>query len=339
MVLVALSLIVLLPQHARADSRGPATRVVTDMAGRKVTLPMQIKSIATVGPVPVLNGFIFVFGDGDKIVNGLPKQLNHKYQSKSAPSLATKPILQGSSNGLNLEELLRLSPDVAFTMDRGTVDVLQRNGIATIYLSWRNPEDLKRLVRLVGEVLNKPAVAEEYVRYFDDTVKRVAAAESRIPRGKRPRVLSFNVKTLTQDHLIAEWWIEAAGGISVTNNGRSTESYTFSMEQVLAWNPDVMIVNSSSELTELYHDGRFSNMKAIKNHQVFVSPIGTHLWNHRVIEQPLAVLWAAKTFYPNEFKSLDMVKEMQAFYGHFFHYAMSDFEAREILSGGSSPHR
>jgi iron complex transport system substrate-binding protein len=51
------------------------------------------------------------------------------------------------------------------------------------------------------------------------------------------------------------------------------------------------------------------------------------------------VLWAAKTFYPNEFKSLDMVKEMQAFYGHFFHYAMSDSEAREILGGSSSPRR
>ena len=339
MILLALSLIVLLPRHAQADSRGPATRVVTDMAGRKVTLPMQIKSIATVGPVPVLNGFVFVFGDGDKIVNGLPKQLNHKYQTRFAPSLAAKPILQGSSSGLNLEELLKLSPDVVFAMDRGTVDVLQRNGIATIYLSWRNPEDLKRLVRLVGEVLNKPAVAEEYVRYFDNTVKRVAAAESRIPREKRLRVLSFTVKTLTQDHLIAEWWIEAAGGVSVTNNGRSTESYTFSMEQVLAWNPDVIIVNSPEDLTELYHDGRFSNLKAIKKHRVFVSPLGTHLWNHRAIEQPLAVLWAAKTFYPDEFRSLDMVKEMQAFYGHFFHYAMSGSEAREILGGSSSPRR
>lgn len=329
-------MIVLQPSIAKAEAREAATRVVTDMAGRRVTLPRQIRSIVTMGPVPVLNGFIFVFGDGDKIVSGLPYMFtspHYKYQTRFAPTLASRPKLQGSGRGPNLEELLKVAPDVVFTMDRETVDLLERNGIATVYLSWRQPDDVKRLVRLVGEVLNKPAVAEDYIKFFDDTVKRVSSTQLRVPREKRPRVLYCNVRHLTQDHLIAEWWIETAGGISVTNNGRATESYSFSMEQMLAWDPDILIVSSPDDLKELYREGRFSDLKAVKSHRVYVAPIATHLWTNRTIEQPLTLLWAAKTFYPAEFKAVDVVKEMKIFYGHFFHYAMSDSEAREILSG------
>lgn len=316
--------------------REAPVRLVTDMAGRRVRLPQQVRHIVTLGPVPVLNGFIFAFGDGDKIVNGLPAMFNsprYKYQTRFAPSLANKPALQGSGRGPNLEELLKVSPDVVFTMDRETVDVLESNGIATVFLSWRQPDDVKRLVRLVGEVLNKPATAEEYIQYFDGTVKRITGVVNAIPREKRVRVLYCNVKRLTQDHLIAEWWIETAGGISVTNNGRSAEAYAFSLEQMFAWNPDVLVVPAADDLEEVYRDRRFRDLKAVKAHRVFIAPTAAHLWANRTIEQPLTLLWAAKTFYPSEFRTLDMVKEMQLFYGHLFHYRMSEGEAREILSG------
>ena len=53
--------------------------------------------------------------------------------------------------------------------------------------------------------------------------------------------------TLTQPRLIAEWWIPAAGGISVTNDGRTAESKTFSLEQLIAWDPDILIVTEPKE--------------------------------------------------------------------------------------------
>jgi iron complex transport system substrate-binding protein len=325
-------------QNEQAVGKAEGKRYVTDMAGRRVALPGQVKRIVTLGPVPVLNSFIFTLGEGEKIVNGLPlsfaRSPRYRYQTLFAPSLAHEPDVQGNAGGRpDLEALLKARPDVIFTMDLQTTDVLERNGFAAVFLSWRQPEDVKGLMRLVGEVLNRQDGAAEYIRYFDDTVKRVGEVVSRVPQGKRPRVLLCTVRTLTQPHLIAEWWIETAGGTSVTNNGRSMESFTFSLEQMLAWNPDILLVSGPEDLKEVYEDRRFLAIKAVKSRRIYVAPCAAHLWANRTAEQPLTVLWAAKIFHPELFKNLDLIKEMQYFYGRFFHYRMSDGEAREILNG------
>ncbi len=324
-------------QAEQQVNRPEGTRYVTDMAGRRVLLPREVKRIVTLGPVPVLNSFIFALGEGEKIVSGLPfsfaRSPRYKYQTLFAPALAHEPDLQGSGAGLDLEALLKVRPDVIFTMDRRTCDVLERNGFAAVFLSWRRPDDVKLLMTLVGEVLNRQDRAAEYLKYFDDTVKRVREVVSRVPEQKRPKVLLCTVRSLTQPHLIAEWWIETAGGISVTNNGRSIENFTFSLEQMLAWNPDVLLVSGQEDLKEIYKDRRFLAIKAVKSHRVYIAPCAAHLWANRTAEQPLTVLWAAKIFYPESFRNLDLVKEMEYFYGRFFHYQMSDGEAREILNG------
>ena len=69
---------------------------------------------------------------------------------------------------------------------------------------------------VLGEVFRKPDVAARYRRYFDDTLGRVAAALQSGPAPVRPTVLYFHPASLTQPRLIAEWWIPAAGGVSVT---------------------------------------------------------------------------------------------------------------------------
>jgi len=325
-------------QSQQSALRAEGKRYVTDMAGRKVALPKQVKRIVTLGPVPVLNSFIFALGEGEKIVNGLPfsfaRSPRYKYQTLFAPVLANEPDLQGSGGGhFDIEALLKARPDVIFAMDRVTTDSLERKGFAVVFLSWRQPEDVKALMRLVGEVLNREDAAAEYTRYFDDTVKRVREVVSRIPPKQRPKVLFCTIRNLTQPHLIAEWWIETAGGISVTNNGRRMEGFTFSLEQMLAWNPDVLLLSSQGDLKDVYEDRRFFTIKAVKSRRVYVAPLAAHLWANRTVEQPLTLLWAAKLFYPEQFKSLDLVKEMEYFYGRFFHYRMSDLEAREILNG------
>ncbi|CAA7599947.1 ABC transporter periplasmic binding domain protein [Acididesulfobacillus acetoxydans] len=313
-----------------------AMHTIIDMAGQKVTLPLKINRVATVGPVPVLNGFIFAFGEQKKIVNGLPlfaKSKRWKYQTVFAPGIATEPSVQGANNDPNLEELLKVNPDVVFTMDQRSAETIRKSGIPAVYLSWTQPEDVKKVMKIVGQVFNKEAVAEDYIKYFDQTLNQVKGVVSQIPQAQRPKVLYCDVKTLTEPQLIAEWWIPAAGGISVTNNGRKAESISFSMEQVLKWNPDILIVTDPTEVKEVYHDPRFSRIKAIINKKVFAAPMGSSIWANRTIEQPLTVLWAAKTFYPQRFKNVNLDQTVKNFYAHFFKYRLSDQQVNEILSG------
>lgn len=223
------------------------SRTVTDTAGRKVVAPVQINRIATIGTVPVFNGFLFAFGEGGKIVNGLPdfaRSPRYRLQSLFAPSLAGKPQMQGGSSDPKLEELLKAAPDGY--VHHGPAD---NRSPRTKWHPNRLPGleaagGRKRVMRLIGDVLGKPAIAAEYISYFESAVPRVTTITGRILRERWPKALYCNLKRLTQDQLIGEWWIETAGGVSVTNNGRSVEAYPFSIEQMFTWDPDIFIVAS-----------------------------------------------------------------------------------------------
>lgn len=322
------------------DPTGTATtttRTVTDMAGREVTIPAKIESVVTLGSVPPLNSLVFVLGESGAIVNGLPDEYlrspRWKYQTTFAPQLATQPVMQAPDRSPQLEELLAADPDVVLTTYQTNIEPLESRGIPVIFIAWQDPDDVKAAVTLLGEVFNKQDVAADYIDYFDRTIARVEEVTREIPESERPRVIYMNLKDMTQPHLIAEWWITTAGGNSVTNDGRTSESLGFSAEQLIAWDPEIMIISSKDDVGTVYDDSRFATIAAVQNERVMLAPIGSHNWANRTIENPLTVLWAAKTFYPDRFADIDLVQEVRDFYSHFFHHEITVEQAEEILSG------
>jgi iron complex transport system substrate-binding protein len=119
----------------------------------------------------------------------------------------------------------------------------------------------------------------------------------------------------------------------VTDDGRKAESRTFSLEQVMLWDPDILIVTDPKDVSFVGTDRVFKQLKAVRAGRVHVVPVGAHTWANRTAEQPLTVLWAAKTFHPERFADLDLAAETKAFYQHFFDHALSDAQVTEILSG------
>jgi len=310
------------------------TRTITDMLGRTVEIPTEINKVVTVGAVPIINGYIFAMGEGDKIANGLPAfaQKTKKYQILLAPQIANEPVLQGASRGVNIEELLKVNPDVVFTMSKDQIEVMERNNIPVVFLSCRNANESKQIIKLMGEIFNKPSRARDYINYFNATVDRVDKVVSSISVEKKPKVLyCMHLNTVT--HLIVDWWINKAGGISVSSGKRSTEKYQFDKEQLLKWDPDILIVSTPDEFNRVYNDPVYNSISAVKNKKVYIGPIGIFRWCHRDVEMPLTVLWAAKIFYPDKFKDVDLEKETMDFYRKFFNYNLSRKEAKEILSG------
>ena len=312
-----------------------ADREITDMAGRKVKLSTKIRRTVTLGSLPVINSFVYAMAEGSTIVNGLADfaRAHWKYQTVFAPTIAGKPVMQQPNREPNVEAIMLAAPDVVLTMHREHVDMLASRGVPVVFLSWQQPEDVKECMAVLGQVYGKPERAARYQRYFDETLARVSAALAPVPKDQRPTVLYFQPSTLTQPRLIAEWWIPAAGGISVTDDGRTTESKTFSLEQLVKWDPDILIVTESRDIERLKTDRVFSQLKAVKAGKVYVVPVGAHTWSNRTAEQPLTVLWAAETFHPGRVKDLNLAAETKRFYREFFDRVLPDAAVTEILSG------
>lgn len=317
----------------------PRARSVVDAAGRTVVLPERIDRIATVGSVPVINGYLFALGAGGKIVNGLPPRFTRsdrwRLQSAIAPYLVDRPVLQGqTSSEVNPETLVALAPDLVITMDLLRTRTLETARIPVLYIAWRNASDIDTNMRILGRALDCMPRADDYLRYFDATMRRVRQTLENVAPHDRPRALYFNPGTMSTPLDIANWWIDAAGGRSVTAALATEGAAHYTHEQLLMWDPDVLIVNSPEQVQAVQSDERFSRLGAVRSGRVHATPIGAHSWGQRTIEQPLTVLWAAKRMHPGRFAQVDLENEVRTFYRRFFRYEIADDEVRWILAGG-----
>jgi iron complex transport system substrate-binding protein len=323
---------------AAAPSARAAGRSVLDMAGRRVELPARIQRIVTLGSLPVLNTFVFAFGRGHQIVNGLADfdRPHWKFQHVFAPQLRGQPTMQHINRDPIPEALLRAEPDVVLTMHREPVQRLAALGLKVIFLNWREPEDVKACITLLGQVFAADERARAYRRWFDGTLERVRQSLHGLAVAERPRALYLQPETLTQPRLIAEWWIPAAGGTSVSADGRRTETRTLTLEQVLAWDPDRLFLTTTQALRRVTGDAAFAGLRAARNGRLHVVPTGAHTWSNRTAEQPLTVLWATRALHPTRVPWLDLAAEAERFYADFFGVRLSGVQIAEILGGAAA---
>ncbi|MDD5053689.1 MAG: ABC transporter substrate-binding protein [Sulfuricurvum sp.] len=313
-------------------------KIIYDTDNNPVSVPNKTQNIVTIGAVPVLSSFIFALGKGDAITNALPgKFKNSLITSKLYDALAPNAsktstyLLDGMDSGVNVELLLKDNPQIVFTMDSIVSKTLRGKGLNVASLQWREEKDIKKIMLFLGELMGVKSKAVEYNRYVDQKLSYVQSIINKIPSKEKKKVLYFDYKTMTTPHLIVDWWIMKAGGISLSDSTRKIEKFTFSAEQIIVMNPDIIVLSNPNDVDSLYKNTKFSTLNAVKNRQVFVSPHGMHLWAYRTSEQPLMVLWAAKTFYPEYFNKLDIREETKAFYEHFVKYKLSDQDLTDIL--------
>jgi len=197
--------------------------------------------------------------------------------------------------------------------------------------------DLKTTARMTGEVLGAREAqrAAEWIGYLEDNIRRVTAVTSKIPTGERPRVLhtaTGTIFTIDGVKTVVDDWINVAGGVNVADVVSNARPVT--MEQIAAWNPDVIIVGTAPNETSrqaILSDPRWSQIKAVKTGRVYVNPTGVYLWDRHSAEAALQVLWAAKTLHPDRFSDLDVGRETKAFYARFFGHTLTDAELDTIM--------
>jgi iron complex transport system substrate-binding protein len=326
-------------QNKTTGTSGSTERTVTDMAGRTVTLPAEINKIGTFGAIGVLNTFVETMGAGDKICNeGSPSFVKSpswsKYQYLFAPQLPNCLPFQGADSEVLMENVLSVKPDLCLTMDSAMTAQLEAQGLTVIQLSWTKTEDVKQCITLLGEVLNKQDVAKDYLSYFDDMVAKADKLTKNIPEANKKKVVYGTISQFTQPHIIAEWWIPEAGGISVTSASRTAttgETLTYTMEDLLQWNPDVMIVTDKSEKEKILADERFAGLTAVTNNAIYVMPRVAHVWGNRTTEQPLTIMWTMNKLYPDIKSNKDLAEDIKYFYSHFLKYDFTDAQIQEII--------
>jgi iron complex transport system substrate-binding protein len=322
-----------------------SARTITDIANRTVELPDVVRRVAD--PWHANNAMVLMLGGADRIVATSNQAARQPWLRRLYPPIASVPVAFTEAGDVNIETLASAHPDVILMAYGGTLprwlpkaDALH---IPVVLMPNTSLADLKTTALMTGEVLGGDSVhlAQEYVRYFDANIALVQRVISAIPASERVKVLhtaSNGIFSVDGRDTLVDDWIRVAGGINaatITGNIR-----TVGIEQILAWNPDVIIVGnatSDSGRRQILEDPRWREVKAVREGRVYTNPVGAYLWDRHSAESALQVLWAAKTLYPSRFPELDIEKETREFYARFFRYALSPAELRSILEATPPP--
>ncbi|MDX1567267.1 MAG: ABC transporter substrate-binding protein [Longimicrobiales bacterium] len=158
-----------------SEAPAPAIRIQDD-AGREVTLSEPPERIVSL--VPSATETLVALGAGDRLVA--------RTDYDTLPRLRSLPSVGGGLHP-NLERLVALGPDLVIRFagpsDRSTPSRLTELGIPHLAVRPDGIEDVRRIVRMMGQVARVPNRADSLVAEMDSTLSRIAGrVGSRPPR-------------------------------------------------------------------------------------------------------------------------------------------------------------
>ena len=312
-------------------------RDVKDVTGDVVKVPAKVEKIATLWYAN--NQIILMLGGADKIVATTDLIKNNKWFAHIYPRITSIP---NGVNGkdLQVEELIKLSPDVVIAADKKNKEELTKSGFTVLYPSFTNHADMKKSVSIMAEVIggDAPKIAEKFNEYFDGNLKKTLSKTNKIAASDRPKVLHIadgkNLFKVDGTNTIIDEWIRVAGGQNAVQ--KAGNMLEINAEEIPNMNPDVIIIGRAKApeiLKKLYENPIYADTNAVKNKRVYVNPTGVFSWDRYGAEGALQILWAAKILHPEIFKDIDIAAETKKFYKEFLHYELSDDEVNYILNG------
>ncbi len=318
-----------------APQTEPTTRTVTDAYGRNVVIPAKIERILPVYSYSVVSSFLHLFGEGDKIACGLPTSFSpdtYKYLPIFAPQVSNLPSLTNSTSDTpNFEAMLNLNPDLCFAVTEAQVQALEEKNFTTVGLSIRHYEEFRNNIRVLGDVFDKQDIATRYLKYLEDTLAMIKERVDTIPEEERVRVLYFDKQRMCRPNVIGEWWITAAGGVSVTAD-QGEKAVEMNLESIISKNPDVIIEMLHSNAIDIYADKDWAGIKAVQDKRVYSVPVGSHFLSNWTSEEPIFMIWVATKFYPELFSDINVVEEFKNFYKEYFNYELTTEQAEDIIT-------
>ncbi len=324
---------------AAASTAAMQQHTITDQRGKTFTFSEPAHRVVTIA-IPLTWTFMTVDGSDSRIVGANAvsiSQMRDGIASKIFPHIATTStaVTRGGTFTPNVEAMLALKPDAVFQWaDRGDAlyEVLDRAGLRALGVKNTSSEsDIEAWIRMCGVAAGKEARADSIIRWMQSGNRRFDSLTTGIPLSERPRVLALTEysKTISPNGPTSYLGtiVNRAGG-----RNAATVDGNVGIEQVLAWNPDVILLTHFEAKTpsDLIADPRWAQTNAAKHRRVYKLPFGVTRWGGYGPESPLLLSWLADVLQPNRL-NLPLRDEMRVAYRQLFQYSVSDDDLDRIL--------
>ncbi|MDO4517836.1 MAG: ABC transporter substrate-binding protein [Bacillota bacterium] len=323
---------------------GVETTTVTDDTGREVEIPKDITAIAPSGSTATM----MLLPIASDLLVGLassPSSDQIKYMPEEIVYLPTFGQFYGSKSTLNMESLIDAKPQVIIdlgdkknTIRKDMASIQNQTGIPTLFYegSLRKMADT---YRTLGQLFGREEEAEEIAKFIDKTIAMAEEKSAQIDEKDKIKILygtgatglAVNAKGSSQAQVIDLIGAEnAVVPEEITDKGGGT---IVNMESLYKDEPDMIILAEGGPYGEL-KSNEWSELKAVKNDKFYEIPGDPYSWMSAPpsVNMVLGVWWLGQLAYPDVYNDYDMVEVAQEYYKLFWHYDLSEDEAKEMLS-------
>ncbi|MDO9547109.1 MAG: ABC transporter substrate-binding protein [Pelolinea sp.] len=310
---------------------------VQDALGRTVEFSEFPERIVIAGKqTPTIANFFYLFSSRSDRLIAIENRAQSvdKFLSLIDTEYESKLILE---KGAGVEQISPLDPDLVFLKTSMKEEIgigLEEAGIRVVYVSFEDEENIFNDIRVFGKVLDSEDRAEEliseYQRIYSDinnkllatsrtkNVLLVQATDSENGYTFKVPSISWLQTKMVEDLNATPVWTSASlsGGWTEVN-----------IEQILTWDPDVVLVinyqGKSLEITnKLKENPIWEQFIAEKEITLEPFPYDYSSWDQPDTRWILGYAWIAGKLYPDEVTSTDMLDLAGNFYKFF--YGMDD---------------
>jgi iron complex transport system substrate-binding protein len=332
-LITGLSASLLAPRYARAAT-------VSDSAGRTVPVPARVERVFPAGPPAA----IFLYTLAPDLLIGWPRANRREEREFLLPEVGGRPEvgrITGRGNTANLEVVLALKPDLI--LDVGSLNptyvsladrVQQQTGIPYALLDGRF-DAIPLEYRTLGELIGRPEQGESFARLSADIINPIARRVNAIPSERRPRVYYARGPRGLETGLSGSINVETIEFVAQNVAGGSRGGLAIvSIEQVLLWNPDVIITIDRDFAANVWNDPAWAPVAAVRARRVHLSPKLPFGWIDfpPTVNRLIGLWWLAKILYPALFPE-DLRALTRDFYNRFYHVTPSDAQIERVLAG------
>ncbi|MSM39899.1 MAG: ABC transporter substrate-binding protein [Geobacter sp.] len=318
-------------------------REIVDMTGRRVTVPDTVRRVYSGSPPATY----LLYAIDPRLLAGINFNVKPEERRLLRPEFSRLPVAGagiGQGRNINLEALLALKPDVVVMWawkDGGDgnqlAERLQKSGIPTVFVDLDRLENYPAVFTFLGELVGRRERARRLANHARGTLRSVAAATAGIPERERVAVYYAEgidgLATERETSVHAEL-IRLAGARNV-HRGAALDHMGMekvSLEQVLLYNPQVIVAQERIFFDSVAHDRRWQDIRAVRDGKVWLIPRGPFNWFDRPpsFMRLLGLKWLTNRLYPKRYP-IDIVRETRAFYRLFLGVELGDRDLREIL--------
>jgi len=328
-------------------AQAEGTRIITDSAGREVEIPSEITKIAPSGPLAQI---VLYTVSPDKLA-GLAADFSDEakqYIDEKYWGLPKFGQFYGKNASLNMEALIAEAPDVIIDIGEAKktvkedMDALQEQlNIPVIFVEATLPT-MADAYEMLGDITGEKEQAGKLADYCRAEIAKADKNAAAIDDSDKKSVyfglgddgLHTNAKGSIHADVIERIGAVNAADVEAVSSGGGSE---VSFEQVLLWNPDLIIVDSQKLYDTLTSDSMWQELDAVKNGKIFKIPTApySYMSSPPSVNRMIGIEWLGNLVYPDLYSS-NIREEVKNFYQLFYHIDVTDEQLDTILKDAVS---